>query len=41
MQEGNGKSQRRRAGVGTAVLLGAGALAGGLLAWSMARERMR
>jgi hypothetical protein len=33
--------RRRRDGASTAALLGAGALAGGLLAWSMARENSR
>jgi Fe-S oxidoreductase len=42
MMEGNGKSRRRRrAGVGTAALLGAGAIAGGLLAWQMYQEKVR
>jgi hypothetical protein len=41
MMEGNGHSRRRRAGVGTAALLGAGAIAGGLLAWQMYQERSR
>jgi FAD/FMN-containing dehydrogenase/Fe-S oxidoreductase len=42
MMEGNGKSRRRRrAGVGWAALLGAGAIAGGLLAWQMYQERAR
>jgi hypothetical protein len=31
--------RRRRIGAGTAVLLGAGAVASGLLAWNMAREK--
>ncbi|HEY7154452.1 MAG TPA: FAD-linked oxidase C-terminal domain-containing protein [Gemmataceae bacterium] len=33
--------RRRRIGAGTAALLGAGAVAGGLLAWSMAHEKLR
>jgi FAD/FMN-containing dehydrogenase/Fe-S oxidoreductase len=42
MMDGNGKSQRRRrVRVGTAALLGAGALAGGILAWQMYQEKSR
>jgi FAD/FMN-containing dehydrogenase/Fe-S oxidoreductase len=40
--EGNGHSRRgRRIGAGSAALLGAGALAGGLLAWQMYQEKRR
>ncbi len=40
--DGQGRSRRRRrVGVGTAALLGTGALAGGLLAWRMYQERSR
>jgi FAD/FMN-containing dehydrogenase len=43
MMQGNGHSRRRRrrVGVGTATLLGAGAIAGGLLAWQMYQEKAR
>jgi len=40
-QLGDGQQKRRRIGAGSAALLGAGALAGGLLAWQMYQEKSR
>ena len=41
MGDGHQKRRRRRIGAGSAALLGAGALASGLLAWQMYQEKSR